>query len=57
MRAVAGSLAGTLRTVEGDPVPGVLNILGRSESIVALVVCIVIFGFGTIWLIRRRDLV
>jgi len=52
----AGSLAGTLRSVKGDPVPGVLDILGRSESIVALAVYIAVFIGGTVWLIGRRDL-
>ncbi|KAA0022037.1 ABC transporter permease subunit [Antrihabitans cavernicola] len=53
----AGSLAGTLRSVKGDPVPGVLDILSRPESIAALAIYLSLFAAGTMWLIRRRDLV
>lgn len=53
----AGSLAGSLRVVQGDPVPGVLDILTRSESVVALLLYITVFASGAVWLIRRRDLI
>ncbi len=53
----AGSLAGSLRTVAGDPVPGVLDILTRAESVAALLVYIALFALGVMWLIRRRDLI
>lgn len=53
----AGSLAGSMRTVQGDPAPGLLDILTRSESLVVLGVYIAVFGAGTVWLMRRRDMV
>ena len=53
----AGSLAGAMRTVQGEPVPGVLDILSRSESLVVLGIYLVAFAAGTILLIRRRDLI
>ncbi|MBJ8345947.1 ABC transporter permease subunit [Antrihabitans sp. YC2-6] len=53
----AGSLAGAMRTVPGEPTPGVLDILPRSESVVALVAYLAVFAVGTVWLVQRRDLV
>ncbi|MGW4089921.1 ABC transporter permease [Nocardia sp. NPDC004750] len=53
----AGSLAGAMRTVDGPATPGVLRILSRTESLVVLAVYSVLFAVGTIWLMRRRDLV
>ncbi|MFE7746285.1 ABC transporter permease [Nocardia sp. NPDC057455] len=53
----AGSLAGAMRTVDGPATPGVLHVLSRSESSVALVAYALLFAGGTIWLMRRRDLV
>ena len=52
----AGSLAGTLRTVKGDPVPGVLDILTRSQSMIVLALYLSAFALATVVLIRRRDL-
>ncbi|MGW4118801.1 ABC transporter permease [Nocardia sp. NPDC004711] len=53
----AGSLAGSLRTVGGPATPGVLDVLGRGESLLVLAGYVVVFAAGTIWLIRRRDMV
>ncbi|MEC3955477.1 ABC transporter permease [Nocardia sp. CDC153] len=53
----AGSLAGSLRTVTGPATPGVLDILGRGESLLVLALYIIAFVTGTIWLIRRRDMI
>ncbi|WP_040802908.1 ABC transporter permease subunit [Nocardia concava] len=53
----AGSLAGSLRTVTGPATPGVLDILSRGESLIVLAVYIAAFAGGTIWLIRRRDMI
>ncbi|MEU6187044.1 ABC transporter permease [Nocardia sp. NPDC047038] len=53
----AGSLAGAMRTVDGPATPGVLQILSRTESLVVLAVYSVLFAVGTVWLMRRRDLV
>ncbi|MGW4715922.1 ABC transporter permease [Nocardia sp. NPDC004260] len=53
----AGSLAGAMRTVDGPATPGVQQILSRTESLVVLAVYSVLFAGGTIWLMRRRDLV
>ncbi|MGW5105076.1 ABC transporter permease [Nocardia sp. NPDC004123] len=53
----AGSLAGSLRTVSGPATPGVLDVLGRGESLLVLAGYVVVFAAGTIWLIRRRDMV
>ncbi|MFC9892863.1 ABC transporter permease subunit [Nocardia sp. NPDC127579] len=53
----AGSLAGAMRTVDGPPTPGVLDILSRTESLVVLGVYLALFAVGTLWLVRRRDLV
>ncbi|WP_194814830.1 ABC transporter permease subunit [Nocardia sp. XZ_19_385] len=53
----AGSLAGALRTLQGETTPGVLTTITRSESIVALGVYLTAFIAGSVWLIRRRDLV
>ncbi|NKX89483.1 ABC transporter permease subunit [Nocardia coubleae] len=52
----AGSLAGAMRSVEAGDTPGVLDILSRSESLVALGAYAVIFAVATLWLVRRRDL-
>ncbi|WP_067698566.1 ABC transporter permease subunit [Nocardia jejuensis] len=53
----AGSLAGSLRTVDGPATPGVLTILGRGESLLVLAVYLAVFAGGTVWLIRRRDMI
>ncbi|MFI9631391.1 ABC transporter permease [Nocardia sp. NPDC051929] len=53
----AGSLAGAMRTVDGPATPGVLQILSPTESLVVLAVYSVLFAVGTVWLMRRRDLV
>ncbi|WP_159841938.1 ABC transporter permease subunit [Nocardia sp. CY41] len=53
----AGSLAGAMRTVDGPATPGVLHVLSRTESLIVLVVYLVLFAGGTIWLLRRRDVV
>ncbi|MEC3913742.1 ABC transporter permease [Nocardia sp. CDC160] len=53
----AGSLAGSLRTVTGPATPGVLNILSRGESLLVLALYVIAFVTGTIWLIRRRDMI
>ncbi|MFI2285415.1 ABC transporter permease [Nocardia beijingensis] len=53
----AGSLAGAMRTVDGPTTPGVLDVLSRTESLVVLAAYLALFAVGTIWLIRRRDLV
>ncbi|MEU6581879.1 ABC transporter permease [Nocardia sp. NPDC046763] len=53
----AGSLAGSLRTVGGPATPGVLDVLSRGESLLVLAAYVVVFAAGTIWLIRRRDMV
>lgn len=52
----AGSLAGALRTVDGPPTPGVLDILTRGESLALLAGYLLVFGGGTVWLMTRRDL-
>lgn len=52
----AGSLAGALRTVDGPPTPGVLDILTRGESLALLTGYLLVFGGGTVWLMTRRDL-
>lgn len=51
-----GTAAGTLRTVKGDPVPGVLDILTRSQSMIVLALYLSAFALATVVLIRRRDL-
>ncbi|MGW4241116.1 ABC transporter permease [Nocardia sp. NPDC004722] len=53
----AGSLAGSLRTVSGPATPGVLDILSRPASLLVLAAYALAFAAGTIWLIRRRDMV
>lgn len=53
----AGSLAGSLRTTGGPATPGVLDVLGRGESILVLAAYIAVFAAGTVWLIRRRDMI
>ncbi|WP_433524315.1 ABC transporter permease subunit [Nocardia pseudovaccinii] len=53
----AGSMAGAMRTVEGPSTPGVLDILSRTQSLIALVVYVGLFAAGTTWLVRRRDMV
>lgn len=53
----AGSMAGAMRTVEGPSTPGVLDILSRTQSLIALVVYVTLFAVGTMWLVRRRDMV
>jgi ABC-type transport system involved in multi-copper enzyme maturation permease subunit len=52
----AGSAAGAMRTVSGDPVPGVLHVLSPAASAATLVVYIAVFAGLTGWLVRRRDL-
>ncbi|GAA5048277.1 ABC transporter permease [Nocardia callitridis] len=53
----AGSLAGSMRTTDGQAVPGVLDILSRTESLIVLGIYAVLFVAGTIVLMRRRDLI
>ncbi|MEV6772694.1 ABC transporter permease [Nocardia sp. NPDC051030] len=53
----AGSLAGSMRTVSGPATPGVLDILTRGESLIVLAGYVALFAAGTVWLIRRRDMV
>lgn len=53
----AGSLAGAMRTVDGPATPGVLDVLSRTESLVVLASYLLLFAGGTIWLMRKRDLV
>ncbi|MFF0541811.1 ABC transporter permease [Nocardia thailandica] len=52
----AGSLAGAMRTVDGPATPGVLDVLGRGESLVVLAVYTVLFAGATVLLQARRDL-
>lgn len=52
----AGSLAGSMQTVDGPAAPGVLDILSGTESLVLLGIYAVVFAAGTVLLIRRRDL-
>ncbi|MFI6167541.1 ABC transporter permease [Nocardia sp. NPDC051052] len=52
----AGSMAGAMRTV-GAGTPGVLDILSRTESLIMLGIYLALFVVGTLWLMRRRDLV
>ena len=49
----AGSLAGAMRTVPGDPVPGVLDTLTRPTSLSVLAGYVVVFVVGTVWAMRR----
>ncbi|MEV6275621.1 ABC transporter permease [Nocardia sp. NPDC051832] len=53
----AGSLAGALRTLQGETTPGVLTTISRAESIAALAVYLTACVAGALWLMRRRDLV
>ncbi|MEV4129863.1 ABC transporter permease [Nocardia sp. NPDC049707] len=53
----AGSMAGAMRTVDGPTTPGVLDILSRTQSLIALVVYVALFAAATTWLVRRRDMV
>ncbi|WP_330250971.1 ABC transporter permease [Nocardia sp. NBC_00565] len=53
----AGSMAGAMRTVEGPSTPGVLDILSRTQSLIALVAYVALFVAATMWLVRRRDIV
>lgn len=53
----AGSMAGAMRTVEGPTTPGVLDILSRTQSLIALAVYVTLFVAATLWLMRRRDMV
>lgn len=52
----AGSMAGAMRTVDGPSTPGVLDILPRAQSLVALLAYVALFAAGTMWLVRRRDM-
>ncbi|WP_280428515.1 ABC transporter permease [Nocardia brasiliensis] len=52
----AGSLAGAMRTV-GAGTPGVLDILSRTEALLVLAIYITLFVAGTVYSMRRRDLV
>ncbi|AFT98437.1 ABC transporter permease [Nocardia brasiliensis] len=52
----AGSLAGAMRTV-GAGTPGVLDILSRTEALIVLAIYIALFVAGTVYSMRRRDLV
>ncbi|MEV6137117.1 ABC transporter permease [Nocardia sp. NPDC051990] len=53
----AGSMAGAMRTVDGPTTPGVLDILSRTQSLIALVVYAALFAAATMWLVRQRDMV
>jgi ABC-type transport system involved in multi-copper enzyme maturation permease subunit len=53
----AGSMAGAMRTVDGPTTPGVLDILSRTQSLIALVVYVALFATATMRLVRRRDMV
>lgn len=53
----AGSLAGAMQSVKTDTTPGVLDVLTRNQSAVALAIYIALFSAVTLVLIRRRDLV
>ncbi|MFX0580043.1 ABC transporter permease [Nocardia nepalensis] len=53
----AGSMAGAMRTVQGPSTPGVLDILSRTQSLIALVVYVALFAAATMWLVNRRDMV
>ncbi|MFE7801644.1 ABC transporter permease [Nocardia sp. NPDC057440] len=53
----AGSMAGAMRTVHGPATPGVLDILSRTESLIALVGYMVVFIASTLLLVHRRDMV
>ncbi|MEU4597144.1 ABC transporter permease [Nocardia sp. NPDC023988] len=55
--SVAGSLAGDLRTLQGEATPGVLDLLDWTQAVVALAVYPVIFLACAIVVVRRRDLV
>ncbi|MEV5838215.1 ABC transporter permease [Nocardia sp. NPDC052112] len=52
----AGSLAGAMRTVAGPSTPGVLDILSRTQSLIALVAYVALFAAATIRLVQRRDM-
>ncbi|MBF6332769.1 ABC transporter permease subunit [Nocardia transvalensis] len=52
----AGSLAGAMRTVQGQATPGVLDILSRPVSFTVLGAYAVAFVAATAWLIRQRDM-
>lgn len=52
----AGSLAGSMRTVDGPATPGVLDTLSRGESFAVLGVYLATFATATLWLTRRRDM-
>ncbi|WP_051161386.1 ABC transporter permease [Nocardia brevicatena] len=52
----AGSLAGAMRDSTAPTTPGVLDILGRGEAALVLLVYLAVFGVGTVWLVRTRDL-
>ncbi|MET9210366.1 MULTISPECIES: ABC transporter permease [unclassified Nocardia] len=52
----AGSLAGAMRTVGGPATPGVLDTLGRGESLALLGAYVLVFAGGSIGLMTRRDL-
>ncbi|WP_433198022.1 ABC transporter permease subunit [Nocardia sp. CA-107356] len=53
----AGSMAGAMRTVQSPSTPGVLDILSRTQSLIALVVYVALFAAATMWLVHRRDMV
>ncbi|KAF0847740.1 ABC transporter permease subunit [Nocardia caishijiensis] len=55
--SVAGSLAGELRTLQGEATPGVLDLLGWPHAVVALAVYPVFFLAVAVVVVRRRDLV
>lgn len=52
----AGSLAGAMRSVDGPSTPGVLDILSRTQSLIALVAYVALFAAATMWLVHRRDM-
>lgn len=53
----AGSMAGAMRTVAGPSTPGVLDILSRTQSLIALAAYVAVFVAATMWLVHRRDMV
>ncbi|WP_433682149.1 ABC transporter permease [Nocardia sp. CA-119907] len=53
----AGSIAGAMRTVDGPSTPGVLDILSRTQSLIALAAYVTLFAAATMWLVHRRDMV
>ncbi|WP_019926709.1 ABC transporter permease subunit [Nocardia sp. BMG111209] len=53
----AGSLAGSMRVLGGESVPGVLDTLSRPAAFLTIAVYLAVFTLGTLTLVRTRDLV